>query len=212
MFKYTIAAAVLGLILVANTAARAGEPPKETPPDKGGIDVKFVNNAARDGEVEVILGNLALENATTEEVKKFGKQMVEDHTQANEELKSIAKSKQAELEKAQASGVKKGERISQKLKKLQGAEFDKGYVGVMVKEHESAVKLFKEESEKGQDADLKAFAAKTLPTLEHHLEMAKELQGKVGKPAGGGGGGGREGGPTDSEVKPAPGDKPAPRE
>ena len=81
----------------------------------------------------------------------------------------------------------------------------------MIKEHESAVKQFKNESENGQDADLKAFAAKTLPALEHHLEMVKELQGKVGKPEKKEGGGSDDAGkpklgPTDSEAKPAPGE------
>jgi putative membrane protein len=205
MLKYTLpVVALLGLLVVANTA-RAGEPPAGA----AGADTKFVNNAARDGEAEVILGKLAAEKAKSEDVKKFGQQMVDDHTKANEELKAIAKSKEIDLEKAAAMGTKKGERISQKLNKLEGDEFDKGYVAIMIKEHESAVKLFKTQSEKGEDADLKAFAAKTLPTLEHHLSMVKELQSKVGKPAGGGG---REGdadkpklGPTDGEAKPGPG-------
>jgi len=60
----------------------------------------------------------------------------------------------------------------------------------MVKEHEAAVKLFEGQSKNGTDEELKAFAAKTLPALQHHLEMVKELQSKVGKPEGGAGGGG----------------------
>jgi putative membrane protein len=191
--------------------ARAGEPP--APPKEGaapgGGDVKFANNAARDGEAEVILGKLAAEKGAAEEVKKFGQQMVDDHSKASEELKSLAQSKKLDLEKSIAAGTKKGERISQKLSKLEGAEFDKGYVGVMLKEHEAAVKLFQMESEKGQDAEIKAFAEKTLPTLQHHLEMVKELQSKVGKPAGGAGGG-RGGQKPGGETEGAgPADKPA---
>jgi putative membrane protein len=203
MLKHTLLPLVAALALILTAPARAGEPPKEA----GGGDVKFVNMAARDGEAEVILGKLAADKASSEDVKKFGQQMVDDHTKANEELKSIAKSKNIDLEKAQANGTKKGERISQKLSKLEGAEFDKGYVGIMLKEHESAVKQFEGQSKDGQDEDLKAFAAKTLPTLQHHLEMVKELQSKVGKlegGAGGGGGGGGGGGQKkegDAEVK-----------
>jgi putative membrane protein len=203
MHKHTLLPLVVALALIVTAPARAGEPPKEGAAP-GGADVKFVNNAARDGEAEVILGKLAAEKGTAEEVKKFGQQMVDDHSKANEELKGIAKSKQTDLEKAQAAGTKKGERISQKLNKLEGAEFDKGYVAVMVKEHEAAVKLFEGQSKNGQDEELKAFAAKTLPTLQHHLEMVKELQSKVGRPQGGAGGGGaakKEGGSEGGEKK-----------
>ncbi len=207
MLKHTLLPLVAALALVITIPVRAGEPPKEGGAgEAGGADIKFVNMAARDGEAEVILGKLAAEKASSEDVKKFGQQMVDDHSKANEELKSIAKSKNIDLEKAQANGTKKGERISQKLSKLEGAEFDKGYVAVMLKEHESAVKLFEGQSKNGQDEELKAFAAKTLPTLQHHLEMAKELQSKVGKAqagAGGGGGANKEGGEKkgDAEVK-----------
>jgi putative membrane protein len=200
MLKHTLLPLVAALALVITAPARAGEPPKEG----GGADTKFVNMAARDGEAEVILGKLAAEKASSEDVKKFGQQMVDDHTKANEELKSIAKSKNIDLEKSQANGTKKGERISQKLSKLEGAEFDKGYVAIMLKEHESAVKQFEGQSKDGQDEDLKAFAAKTLPTLQHHLETVKELQSKVGKFEGGTGGGGGGGGQKkegDAEVK-----------
>jgi putative membrane protein len=199
MLKHTLLSLVAALALVITAPARAGEPPA------GGTDTKFANMAARDGEAEVIAGKLAAEKASSEDVKKFGQQMVDDHTKANEELKSIAKSKNIDLEKAQAQGTKKGERISQKLSKLEGADFDKGYVMVMLKEHESAVKQFEGESKNGQDEELKAFAAKTLPTLQHHLEMVKELQSKVGKVEGGAGGAGGSGGGQkkegDAEVK-----------
>ena len=194
MLKHTLLplVAALALALLTTAPARAGEPPKEGGGGGGtggGQDVKFVNMAARDGEAEVILGKIAAEKASSEDVKKFGQQMVDDHTKANEALKSIAKSKNIDLEKGQAGGTKKGERISQKLNKLEGDEFDKGYVAIMLKEHESAVKMFATQADSGEDAELKAFASKTLPTLKHHLEMVRELQGKVGKPAGGGAGG-----------------------
>ena len=215
MLKHTLPFLVVAaaLLAFAGARARAGEPPAAPAKPAAGADVKFVNNAARDGEAEVILGKLAAERATAEEVKKFGQQMVDDHTKANEELRAIAKSKEIDVEKPAANGTKKGERISQKLSKLEGAAFDKGYLAVMQKEHEAAVKQFQNQSDNGQDAELKAFAAKTLPTLQHHLEMVKDLQAKVG-----GGAGANKGeagsddagkpklGPTDSEVKRSPGE------
>ena len=58
---------------------------------------------------------------------------------------------------------------------MSGMDFDKAFMKQMVKDHEAAVKLFTRESERGTDADTKAFAAKTLPTLQNHLQMAKTM-------------------------------------
>ncbi|MEA2710740.1 MAG: putative rane protein [Phycisphaerales bacterium] len=198
MLKYTLAlVALLGLSMVP--LARAAEVP--------GPDLKFVNNAVRDGEVEVALGKLAAEKASSEEVKKLGQQMADDHSKANEELKSLAESKKIDLTRAQAGATKRSEGMSQKLRKLEGEEFDKGYVAIMVKEHEKDVKAFEKESKDGEDAEIKAFAAKTLPTLQHHLEMVKEVQKKVGGGAASSDDAGKPKlGPTDGEAKKSPGE------
>ena len=202
MLKYTLPlVAVLALSLAPLAPiARAADAP-------AGGDQKFVMGAARGGELEVALGKLAADRGTADEVKKFGQMMVDDHSKANDELKKLAESKKIDLSKAQAQAQKAGERLSQKLSKLEGAEFDKAYMALMVKDHEKDVQEFEKQSKDGEDADIKAFAAKTLPTLQTHLEKSKEIQEKVGKPAGAGAGaGGKEGGPPDSEAKKAPGE------
>ena len=63
---------------------------------------------------------------------------------------------------------------------MQGAAFDREYARMMVKDHEEDVALFRKEAQSGKDADLKAYAQKTLPTLEEHLQMAKQLPGATG--------------------------------
>jgi putative membrane protein len=194
--KYTLPlVALLGLSLAPIT--RAADAP-------AGADQKFVMTAARGGELEVAVGKVAAEKATSEDVKKFGQMMVDDHSKANEELKTLAESKKIDLTKASAQAQKAGERISQKFSKLEGAEFDKAYMALMVKDHEQDTKEFEKQSKDGDDADIKAFAAKTLPTLQHHLEMAKEIQAKVGKPNRGASDDKKAGGPTDSDAKKGP--------
>ena len=203
MLKHTRSLAVIVIASIAMlhcTTAHAGRPPKEEGGGgaggaggagvKGGMDVKFVNGAARSGQLEVALGKLAAEKASSEEVKKLGQQMADDHAKANEELIALAKAKDIDIEKAQASGTKRAEGLTQKFSKLEGAEFDRAYIGVLLKEHERDVKQFQAASEKASDEEIKAFAAKTLPTLQHHLEMVREAQSKIGKPAGGAGAGG----------------------
>ncbi|KAK0039248.1 DUF4142 domain-containing protein [Biomphalaria pfeifferi] len=121
---------------------------------------------------EVMLGNLALQKTQNEQIRQFAQQMVTDHTNANNELKQLAESKNITLP---SSVSNKQQSAYDKLNGMTGMNFDKAFMKQMVKDHEAAVKLFEKQSEKGEDAEAKAFAAKTLPTLRMHLQMAKTL-------------------------------------
>jgi putative membrane protein len=139
-------------------------------------DNEFMMKAAQGGMAEVELGKLASEKATNAEAKKFGQMMVEDHSNANTELKALAAKKSVTLPTDVGSEHKA---TMDKLKTLSGAEFDKAYVEAMVKDHEKDVSEFEKQSTDAKDADVKAFAAKTLPTLKKHLEKIKEIQSKM---------------------------------
>ena len=125
---------------------------------------------------EVELSTLAKSKAKDAEVKKFAQQMIEDHSNANTELKQLAGKKNITLP-TELDAMHKG--IKDKLSSLSGAEFDKEYVNAMVADHEKSVNLFKTQADAGTDADAKAFAAKTLPKLQMHLDMIKGIQGKM---------------------------------
>jgi putative membrane protein len=73
--------------------------------------------------------------------------------------------------------------IFDKLSGLSGAEFDREYISLMVKDHEKAVSLFEQVSTTSSDPEIKAWAAGTLPTLQEHLKIARDLQAKVGGPS-----------------------------
>jgi putative membrane protein len=133
---------------------------------------QFVHEAAMAGKAEVELGQLATTHAANPDVKQFGQRMVTDHTKANEQLKAIAQEKNIDVPTRVDDQHKK---TAEKLAKLQGASFDRAFIQQMVEDHEKAVKLFSKEAQQGQDADLKAFAAKTLPTLQEHLTQATQL-------------------------------------
>jgi putative membrane protein len=134
-------------------------------------DKKFAKSAAEDGMKEVKLGKLAQTNSSSAECKKLGQMMVDDHTKAGDELKAWASKKNVELPTALSND---GQKDYDKMAKMKGEEFDKEYSKCMVKDHKKAVSEFKKEADKGDDADLKAWAAKTLPTLEHHLKMSED--------------------------------------
>jgi len=141
-------------------------------------DNTFVTKAAEGGMAEVELGNLAVQKATNEKVKSFGQKMVDDHTKANNDLKSAVAGKGITLPGAIDS---KSEVQKQRLSNLSGAAFDRAYMEDMVRDHKEDVSEFQKESHSGTDPDVKAFASKTLPTLQEHLKLAEDTLAAVKK-------------------------------
>jgi putative membrane protein len=142
-------------------------------------DKTFVKKAATGGMAEVQLSKLA-QKSENAEVKSFADRMVRDHTAANEQLTTIAGSLGVELPKTLDS---EHERIREKLQTLHGKVFDDQYVHAMVEDHNKAVKLFQQEERTGHNAELKQFAQKTLPTLEEHQKMVRQLSQKLAQTA-----------------------------
>jgi putative membrane protein len=138
---------------------------------------KFASEAAAGGMAEVELGKLALQKGVDPAVKEFGQHMITDHTRGNEELKAVASKKGIQLPTDLTSDQKS---LMDKLTKLSGAAFDKEYISAMVRDHEEDVKDFQTQANEGTDPDVKAFAGKTLPTLQSHLQMARDAAKKVG--------------------------------
>ncbi|MDQ3634032.1 MAG: DUF4142 domain-containing protein [Acidobacteriota bacterium] len=137
---------------------------------------KFMTEAAQGGMAEVKLGKLAAEKAQNPEVKAFGKLMVEDHSKANNDLKEVAKKKNFTL----PTDVNEDQKESyDELAKLSGKDFDAKYVEMMVDDHKKDVNAFQEQADDGEDAAVKAFAAKTLPTLKSHYEKIKAISDKM---------------------------------
>jgi putative membrane protein len=156
----------------ANTAA-TGSAASLTPADR-----TFVNEAAVGGMAEVQLGQLAVKNAKSPDVKNFGQRMVDDHTRVNNDLKQLASSKGITL--PTDLDTKHKETVD-RLSKLTGEQFDKAYMNDMIEDHTKDVADFRKEASEAGDPDVKAFAAKTLPTLEEHLALAKSINSKVQK-------------------------------
>src|SRR5436305_10378664 len=144
----------------------------------GSADQTFVTKAAHGGLAEVKLGTLATQKAENPDVKAFGQQMVDDHSKANDELKQLASGKGITLP---TDIDAKDQATYDHLSKLSGAAFDRAYMQHMVADHRTDVAEFRHESQSGGDSDVKAWAAKTLPTLEHHLQMAESTDAKVKK-------------------------------
>jgi len=141
-------------------------------------DSTFVKKACSAGMTEVKAGEMAIQKATDAKVKSFARRMIEDHSKANKELEALV------TRKGWTASKTIDEQCQKELDKLSatdGKGFDRVYMENQLKAHEEAVKLFQKESESGQDPDLKAWAAKTLPTLQEHLRMAKETHEGAGR-------------------------------
>jgi putative membrane protein len=144
-------------------------------------DMEFARKAAEGGLKEVRLGELAQQQAESEEVQQFGQRMVEDHGQANEQLKQIAEQKGIELPQELPDDA---QQLHDELQQKSGAEFDQAYMDEMVSDHEEDVETFEDYVESAQDPDLRNFAEQTLPTLREHLELARQTQEQVVAAAG----------------------------
>jgi putative membrane protein len=154
------------------TAGTPGTMPDTTSAPNKVDDKKFMKDAAVGGMTEVELGKLAQEKAANPEVKQFAEKMVSDHTKANDQLKEVAT--KAKIDIPNALDSKHQSRVD-KLAKLSGPQFDKAYMKDQLKDHEKDVSAFQSEAQGGSDPAVQKFATETLPTLQQHLEMAKNV-------------------------------------
>jgi putative membrane protein len=139
-------------------------------------DTTFAAKAAVGGMAEVALGKIAVEKGSDAQVKDFGKMMTMDHGKANAELMSIAKAKNIMLPLGLDA---EHQAKSDSLSKLTGADFDKSYVKAMVEGHQKTLALMNSEASNGKDAELKAFAAKTAPVVQMHLDHILKIQSSL---------------------------------
>jgi putative membrane protein len=130
-------------------------------------DRTFFKKAAEGGMKEVAVSQAVMDHLTNSSVKEFAQMMITDHTAANADLAMLAGNKGVTLP---GPDDKVAEKWS---KKDNGA--DKDYIDEMVGDHKEVVKLF-EKASQSTDADIAAFAQKMLPTLQHHLAVAQDLQ------------------------------------
>ncbi len=142
-----------------------------------GQDKSFLKDAAEGGNAEVEASKVALEKSSNADVKTFAQQMVDDHGKAGTELKGLADQKGVKVSDGPSITKKTEIKV---LSERKGSSFDQHYAdSIGVKAHQDTIKLFQKEVDKGTDPDVKAWASKTLPALQHHLEMAQSLKAKT---------------------------------
>jgi putative membrane protein len=158
-------------VLLAAVLLYAGAAQAQTP-DKA--SQKFIKSAIQGNYAEVDVGNLAQEKSTNDAVKQYGAMLVRDHGQANEKAKQVA----SQLNVSPPTGASVTQKANYlRLKALSGATFDRAFVRDMVKDHQADIKMYRNEARKQDPAG--NLAKETLPTLQHHLEVAQQLQNQT---------------------------------
>jgi len=159
----------------ADSANEAKMDNNQTPSsDQASAD--FLVKAADGGMAEVECGQLAQSKATNAKVKSFGSMMVNDHTGANAQVKSLAAARNITLPTSVSEEHKKNK---DELSKKSGADFDKAYMDQMVSDHEKTISLFERASGDVNDAEVKTFADNTLPKLRMHLDSARAIRSSL---------------------------------
>jgi putative membrane protein len=150
-----------------------------------GLDDKtrdFIQKATMGNEFEILSSQEAIQRAQDTKVKEFAQKMIDDHTQVGEDLKVALK--EADLSSSITEPVVLDSDHQEKLddlKKSDANSFDDDYIDAQNDAHEDAVDLFRDYSEDGKNAALKAFAAKTLPALEMHKKQVEALNDELDK-------------------------------
>ena len=160
----------------AQTTPGAERPQMSIPDDAraggnaNGSEKMFLTHAAQGSEAEIELGKLAQDKAADAKVKEFGARMQADHGKSLAELRALIAKKAITV----PGGLGPHAALKNRLDKQQGANFDQAYMKAMVANHTKTIREF-ETASKSNDADVKAFAAKALPTVREHLRLAQEI-------------------------------------
>jgi putative membrane protein len=132
----------------------------------------FIKEAATSDMLEIEAAKIAQQKGNADE-KKFAEQMITDHTKTSSELKGMVP---AEMTSAIPPSLDdSSQKKLDKLRDAKPADFAGDYDPMQVSAHKDAVSLFERYANGGENAKLKDWAGKTLPALQHHLQMAEQM-------------------------------------
>ncbi len=170
--KLTAGLAVWSLLTVGAAWAR----PQKHTANRLTAGVNFADQASQGNQAEIKLAQLAQQKTTNNNVKQFAQRMINDHTKAENALKTVAAKESITLPTTLAP---KDQAEYDNLSKLNGAAFDRAYMRDMVADHTADLQAFKNEVVRGSNPQVKAWAEQYEPTIAEHLQFAKDTQKKV---------------------------------
>jgi putative membrane protein len=176
MRKLFAATAVAIAVVIVHAGTAPGQTALPAP------DQQFVIEAARGGIAEVEMGRLAAQRAASDAVRQFAQRMVTDHGTANQELMQLAQRRGITLPQEMGPSHRAA---MDRLSAMSGAGFDQAYMTEMMKDHQQDVTAFTREAREGQDAEVRAWAGKTLAVVQDHQRLAYDVHSRIAQaPAG----------------------------
>jgi putative membrane protein len=146
--------------------------PMNEPPSSQMQDRDFVHSALEGGMAEVQMGQLAAQKGSSDDVKQFGQQMIQDHTKIGDQMKLVAQ--QIGVSEPKGLSKKDKEEIA-KLNSLSGTQFDDAYIAAMVKDHKKDLSDFRAEAENTQNPAVKQVAQQGAQMIDQHLQLAEQM-------------------------------------
>jgi putative membrane protein len=182
----------------------SAQPGQVTSQAQGDInaDMPFIREAASSNLMEIRLGQVAQTKGSNQAVKQFGQRMVADHTNLENQLSSAASTGGQTFTPTLDS---RHERMATRLEGLSGAEFDRQYMGLMIRGHQRDVSNFQTQSQSARSSQVRTLATNSLPVLQQHLSLAVQVGGQVGADSttnyAGGNGGNQAGGGANGNIQ-----------
>ena len=139
----------------------------------------FIKEAAEGNLAEVQMGQLAQQKSQNAEIKELAQALVTHHSQANQQLQTVAQQQGAKLPTKPASHH---ERALKRLERLSGSQFDQEFATEQIRDHLKDIQKYEQSSKHLQDAALNQYIQQTLPVLRQHLQMAQQAARTVGVP------------------------------
>ena len=144
-------------------------------------DRKFLQRAVASNQMEIEVSQMAVQKATNQDVKAFAQKLVDDHTNALQQLQTLAQSKGVQMQES----MKKSDRLNGMSS---GPEFDRAFMTQQVRHHQKDVAEFERQANSNGDPEVRALAAKLLPALREHLERARTVSSEASSSTGSAGG------------------------
>lgn len=141
------------------------------------FELSYLYQATEGQQAEVALGQMAVQKASSDEVKQFGARMMRDHQRISEELGKLTRQ-----EGIQETGELSmpHQRIQRMLSQLSGKEFDKVYMAFMVRDHIKVIDDWEQRAPTIADPRIKHWMAELLPLLKDHLEQGRAIAVAIG--------------------------------
>lgn len=139
-------------------------------------DKEFVMKAGYANRAEIDLAQLALSQANNDSVKAYAQFMINEHTLAQNELKSIAAPKNISVPDTLDAAHKT---LKQQFMNMSGTQFDSAYIQLQIQDHQKTQQDFQTEINEGKDTDIKNYSNKYLPHINMHLQKAQQIQNMI---------------------------------